>query len=312
MFGEIVGAWLIETWRVVGSPSPVQPRRAWPRPRHADGRHPSRRREGAGFCRRDPSSPRRDQSHAQDSPGGNAGGIQARHRMARDLLRCAERPPPPRRQRILRRAADPAIRAKRRRLARARRRPRCGGTARHSASASARSRSPGPGSADVADGRILEIRPAADALIAEIARRIVEHGGAALIIDYGYEAPPIGDTLQAVRGHEYADPLDSPGEADLTAHVDFGALARSARAAGASVHGPMNQGDFLVSLGLLERAGGLGAKADEATRETLRLAVERLAGPDQMGRLFKAIAIAPQGTTPPPFYDPGPSSSRSG
>jgi NADH dehydrogenase [ubiquinone] 1 alpha subcomplex assembly factor 7 len=142
------------------------------------------------------------------------------------------------------------------------------------------------------EGDFLELRPAADALMAEIARRIVEHGGAALIIDYGHDAPPFGDTLQAVRGHKYADPLDSPGEADLTAHVDFGALARTARAWGASVHGPMNQGDFLVSLGLLERAGRLGRNADAATREALRVAVERLAGAGQMGRLFKVAAIA--------------------
>ena len=113
------------------------------------------------------------------------------------------------------------------------------------------------------EGSVMEVCPAAGALMTEIARRIVDHGGAALIMDYGYNAPPIGDTLQAVRAHQYADPLDTPGEADLTAHVDFSALAKSARTAGASVHGPTNQGDFLVSLGLLERAGRLGRNADE-------------------------------------------------
>jgi SAM-dependent MidA family methyltransferase len=91
-----------------------------------------------------------------------------------------------------------------------------------------------------------------------------------------------------VARHSFADPLEAPGEADLTAHVDFAALARRARAEGAAVHGPITQGEFLLSLGLLERAGQLGAKADEAGREALRGAVERLAGPDAMGTLFKA------------------------
>ena len=148
---------------------------------------------------------------------------------------------------------------------------------------------------------ILEINPAAEALIAEIAKRIVEDGGAALIIDYCYEGPAFGDTLQAIRGHKFADVLARPGETDLTAHVDFSALARRASAEGAEVHGPMDQGNFLVALGLLERAGRLGAKADQETREKLRLAVERLAGPDQMGTLFKAMSITRPGTALSPF-----------
>lgn len=148
---------------------------------------------------------------------------------------------------------------------------------------------------------ILEIRPRADALIAEIARRIVDQGGVGLIIDYGYEGPAFGDTLQAVRAHEHEHPLASPGDADLTAHVDFSALSESARAEEAAVHGPIEQGRFLVELGLLERAGRLGAKADQETRERLRLAVERLAAPDQMGALFKAMAVARTGVPLPPF-----------
>ena len=101
--------------------------------------------------------------------------------------------------------------------------------------------------------------PARDALAAEIARRVVAFGGAALIVDYGHAETAPGDTLQAMRGHAFADPLAAPGEADLTAHVDFAALARRARAEGAAVHGPITQGEFLLALGLLERAGRLGA-----------------------------------------------------
>ena len=157
------------------------------------------------------------------------------------------------------------------------------------------------GAPDAPDGSMFELRPAAEALIAEIARRIVEQGGAALVIDYGHAETAPGDTLQAVRGHRTADPLAAPGEADLTAHVDFAALARAARAEGAEVHGPIPQGEFLLRLGLLERAGQLGATADETTRETLHAAVGRLAGPDQMGTLFKVLAVTRKGVEPPPF-----------
>jgi SAM-dependent MidA family methyltransferase len=155
--------------------------------------------------------------------------------------------------------------------------------------------------ANVEDGAVIEMQLAAVALAAAIAGRIAERGGAALIIDYGYEGPAIGDTLQAVRRHQFVDPLDSPGEADLTAHVDFSGLAEAARAAGAAVHGPLTQGEFLLSLGLLERAGRLGADADKAMRETLRAAVERLAGEEQMGTLFKVLAVTSADVSPPPF-----------
>jgi SAM-dependent MidA family methyltransferase len=156
----------------------------------------------------------------------------------------------------------------------------------------------GPGAPD---GSVLEISPAADAIIAEIARRIFAEDGAALLIDYGHAESAPGETLQAVRRHAYADPLAAPGEADLTAHVDFAALARRIRAEGATAHGPLSQGEFLLALGLLERAGQLGATADDATRETIRAAVERLAGPARMGSLFKAMAVTRPCVTPPPF-----------
>ena len=84
--------------------------------------------------------------------------------------------------------------------------------------------------------------------------RIVTQGGALLAIDYGYSEPARGETLQAVRGHKFVDPLADPGEADLTAHVNFTALARAAKGAGAAVHGPVPQGQFLTRLGIFERA----------------------------------------------------------
>lgn len=163
----------------------------------------------------------------------------------------------------------------------------------------------GPGVLDsgfeARQGSILEVRPAGEALMAAIAGRIAGDGVAALVIDYGYVESGPGETLQAVRGHGYTDPLDRPGASDLTAHVDFAALARSARAEGAAVHGPIEQGAFLLALGLRERAGKLGANADEETRQAIGAAVERLAGRAQMGTLFKALAVTPRGVVPPPF-----------
>jgi SAM-dependent MidA family methyltransferase len=140
-------------------------------------------------------------------------------------------------------------------------------------------------------GTIVEVNRPAEAVMAGLADRIVRDGGALLAFDYGSSSPGVGDTLQAVRAHGFAGVLDTPGEADLTAHVDFAALAMVAAAAGARVHGPRAQGHVLVDLGLLERAGRLGATADAAGRAAIVAAVDRLAGEDGMGRLFQAMAV---------------------
>jgi SAM-dependent MidA family methyltransferase len=157
------------------------------------------------------------------------------------------------------------------------------------------------GGPEAPEGAILEVSPSGEALAGEIARRIAAAGGAALIVDYGYAAAGPGKTLQAVRRHAFVDPLAAPGEADLTAHVDFAALARQAEAAGAAVHGPIEQGAFLLSLGLRERAERLGATADASKRGAVVRAVERLAGAEGMGELFKVLALTRLGVTPPPF-----------
>jgi len=157
-----------------------------------------------------------------------------------------------------------------------------------------------PGADTAAEGAVVEMAPARSALMERIAGRIARRGGAGLFIDYGYLRPGAGDTLQAVRRHEYEDVLASPGEADLTAHVDFSALAAAAHAQGLETRF-MTQGAFLLAMGLLERAGRLGAAADEAEREKLSAAVERLAGPQAMGDLFKAMAVLPKGMAIAPF-----------
>ncbi|MFD9898161.1 class I SAM-dependent methyltransferase [Mesorhizobium sp. UC22_110] len=152
------------------------------------------------------------------------------------------------------------------------------------------------------NGAIVELAPARSALMQAIADRVAAHGGAGLFFDYGHLKPGVGDTLQALRNHQYEDVLASPGDADLTAHVDFAALAASARTAGLRAD-CRTQGSFLLAMGLLERAGHLGANADEATRERLAGEVERLAGPRAMGELFKVLAIAPEQIVLPVFRD---------
>ncbi|MGQ3676517.1 class I SAM-dependent methyltransferase [Xanthobacter sp. TB0139] len=125
-----------------------------------------------------------------------------------------------------------------------------------------------------------------------LARRLASQGGAALIIDYGHGGG-YGDTLQALEHHHYADPLAHPGEADLTAHVDFAALAKTAKGEGLLAHGLPGQGDFLMRLGLAQRAQGLMQGKDEATQNAILAAVSRLcgSGPDEMGVLFKVLAL---------------------
>lgn len=152
--------------------------------------------------------------------------------------------------------------------------------------------------ADAPGGSIYEFAPARTATMEAIAERIAASGGAGLFFDYGHLSPGIGDTLQALREHRYEDVLATPGEADLTSHVDFSALGRAAKAHGLDAQ-LGTQAEFLLALGLLERAGKLGANADDATREKIQSEVERLADPDAMGTLFKVIAVAPAGTKLP-------------
>ena len=149
-----------------------------------------------------------------------------------------------------------------------------------------------PPDADQAQqGAIFEIAPAREALMQTIAERIKRDGGVGLFIDYGHLVPGVGDTLQAMLKHAYDDPLAHPGEADLTSHVDFASLAAVARRTGLTTR-LTTQGEFLLALGLVERAGSLGANANEITQNRLSGEVERLAGPEAMGDLFKVLAFS--------------------
>lgn len=147
-------------------------------------------------------------------------------------------------------------------------------------------------------GAVAEVAPAGLSLAAEIGRRLVEDGGAALIVDYGYAEPDGRPTLQALRRHRREDVLAAPGEADLTAHVDFGALARAAREAGAEAWGPLPQGAFLEALGIASRAERLAAGASPEQAAEIRAALHRLTAAEEMGRLFKALVLAAPGLGP--------------
>ncbi|TCO73988.1 class I SAM-dependent methyltransferase [Rhodovulum euryhalinum] len=156
--------------------------------------------------------------------------------------------------------------------------------------------------ADTRPGDIVETCPAAATIIAAIAGRIATHGGAALIVDYGGWRS-LGDTLQAVRGHVPEPPLAHPGDADLTAHVDFEALVRAADAAGVAASPMMPQGVFLERLGITPRAEALARRLSGAARESHIAAHRRLTHPQEMGTLFKTLALTGQGSSPTPGFD---------
>ena len=160
-----------------------------------------------------------------------------------------------------------------------------------------------PRIADTAEGDVVETMPALAAHVRPLADRIARHGGAAIVVDYG-DRRSLGDTFQAVADHAFADPLAAPGEADLTAHVAFDDVAAAARDAGAAATGPVPQGVLLERLGITARAQALARGMTGAALDAHVAAHRRLTHPDEMGTLFKALAIHPPGTAPPPGFDP--------
>ncbi|MDP4822895.1 MAG: SAM-dependent methyltransferase, partial [Aestuariivirgaceae bacterium] len=135
-----------------------------------------------------------------------------------------------------------------------------------------------------------------------IARRWAADAGAAILIDYGHGQTAIGDTLQAVRRHQKVSILERPGETDITAHVDFEALGAAMGQAGADVHGILTQQVLMARLGLQTRAEMLSANASARERADIVAAVSRLAGPHQMGQLFKAMAAVSPGQPAPAAF----------
>lgn len=157
-----------------------------------------------------------------------------------------------------------------------------------------------PEAGDTPVGAIVEASPAQEALGAEIGYRLATDGGAALLIDYGRDAPGAGDTLQAIQGHRKVDPLETPGQADLTVWADFPAVLAAGVAAGAAAGPILQQAMFLAMLGIEARAEALAAarpdRADQIARQ-----LDRLTGQAQMGALFKAVCLHAPGFTPPAF-----------
>ncbi len=171
-----------------------------------------------------------------------------------------------------------------------------------------------PGTTDAAqapEGAMLEVGAAALTVIRELAARFLTARGALLVIDYGYVKLNGADTLQALRHHHPDDPLRAPGEADLTALVDFSALARAAASEGAAIYGPIGQGKFLARLGIFERAAALKRKATHEQTAAIDTALARLAlpgpasGPSaSMAELFKVLASVSPDLPAPPGFDP--------
>ncbi|MEN3163365.1 SAM-dependent methyltransferase [Tistrella mobilis] len=161
--------------------------------------------------------------------------------------------------------------------------------------------------AEIPAGAIAEVQPASISIAGTIGTRLAALGGAALIVDYGHGISAPGDTFQAVKAHAHADPLEEPGRADLTVHVDFERLAAAAAAGGALAHGPVDQGSFLGRLGIGARAERLARAArNGGERAQIATALKRLTAPEEMGRLFKVLALTPPGRPAPPGFAPVP------
>ncbi len=161
------------------------------------------------------------------------------------------------------------------------------------------------GDRQIAPGTIIESCQAAKETLRTICDHMQQYGGGALIIDYGYLGESHQDTLQAVKDHLYHPALESPGDADLTAHVDFATLREVAESQGLAAHGPVEQGKFLSRLGIDVRAERLLAGATQAQAEHIITGAKRLVDPAQMGDLFKVLAVLSEyGIEPAGFYAP--------
>ncbi len=158
-----------------------------------------------------------------------------------------------------------------------------------------------PALAGAKDGAVYEIAPAANALAEDIGYRLARDGGAALVVDYGRRETACGDSLAAIHRQAPADPLAAPGESDLTAHVDFAALATAFRRGGAEVAGPIEQRSLLRRLGIESRRDALMERADRSGAAAIRAGIERLIAPGEMGSVFLALAATAPGLAPPAF-----------
>jgi NADH dehydrogenase [ubiquinone] 1 alpha subcomplex assembly factor 7 len=151
---------------------------------------------------------------------------------------------------------------------------------------------------DAPVGSVVETSPVGVAVMRKLSTRLATQGGAAIVIDYGYDGPALGETLQAVRGHAFANPFDAPGTVDLSAHVDFATLGAAAVTQGCAVHGPVSQRDFLGFLGITQRAAALARTAQDDV-DAITVAHQRLTDPAQMGTLFRVMGLTGKGWPAP-------------
>lgn len=154
------------------------------------------------------------------------------------------------------------------------------------------------------EGEIAEVSSPSLSITSEIARRLSEAPGGALIIDYGPARTCLGSTFQAVKNHKRHDPLVAPGSADLSAHVDFQGLGEAARGEGVSVFGPLTQGEFLARIGIHARVARLSEKSSEQQRGDIASALKRLTNEGEMGTLFKVLAITSLDIGTAPGFSP--------
>ena len=159
-----------------------------------------------------------------------------------------------------------------------------------------------PGHEKAPAGAIFEYAPAREAITMLISQHIKSNGGIALLIDYGHELSGFGDTFQAVQSHQPVSTLENPGQSDLTSHVDFQAISNVATQTGLKAGKILTQQDFLLALGLLERAGSLGHDKSASVQQKIQQDVNRLAADDQMGKLFKVLCLT-QPQYPMPLFD---------
>ncbi|WP_019222361.1 class I SAM-dependent methyltransferase [Bartonella rattaustraliani] len=155
---------------------------------------------------------------------------------------------------------------------------------------------------EVLDGTIFEHAPSRYQFIQQVSNHLMQATGSALLIDYGSSDLAFGDTLQALSKHEFRDIFESPGEHDLTSHVGFFFLKKIALEQGCFAE-VIEQGDFLVKMGILERAGQLGANKNAILQARICQDVKRLAGPDQMGKLFKVLSVSDKNIPLPPQFE---------
>lgn len=152
-------------------------------------------------------------------------------------------------------------------------------------------------------GSIVELCPAASAIARDLGGRLTTQGGVMLAVDYGYARSAAGDSVQALKRHKYHPVLVDPGCADITAHVDFQALAEAGAAGGATASGPVDQGSFLKALGIVQRADVLASNAAPQQAADVRKALHRLIDPAEMGTLFKVLALADPALPPLPGFE---------